>query len=160
MSKRVMGRRAFLATTSAAGAMVMVAGSNLVIGGNGAWAMSTKALTGEEAAMLVRMARATYPHAMLDDAIYGQVIHGLDEKAASDPALLRSLQEGAATLKDKKFDTLDEAGQEARQEIAARLATFAFVRIHVFDEAGTQPDQLSSEELTQALAGAPVERRP
>ena len=113
MSKSMMGRRAFLATTSAAGAVVMVAGGNLVIGGNGAWAMSTKALTGDEAAMLVRMARATYPHAMLDDAIYGKVVHSLDEKAAADPALLRSLQEGAATLKSKKFDTLDEAGQDA-----------------------------------------------
>ena len=113
MSKTVMGRRAFLAATSAAGAVVMVAGSNLVIGGNGAWAMSTKALTGDEAAMLVRMARATYPHAMLDDAIYGTVIYGLDEKASADAELLRSLQEGAATLKEKKFDTLDEAGQAA-----------------------------------------------
>lgn len=113
MSKTVMGRRAFLAATSAAGAVVMVAGSNLVIGGNGAWAMSTKALTGDEAAMLVRMARATYPHAMLDDAIYGKVIYGLDEKASANPELLHSLQEGAATLKEKKFDTLDEAGQAA-----------------------------------------------
>lgn len=48
----------------------------------------------------------------------------------------------------------DEAGQEARQKIATRLAAFAFVRIHVFDEAGTQPDQLSSEELSEALGGA------
>jgi len=108
-----MGRRAFLAATSAAGAVVVVAGGNLVIGGNGAWAMSTKALTGDEAAMLVRMARATYPHAMLDDAIYGKVIYGLDEKASANAELLHTLQEGAATLKEKKFDTLDEAGQVA-----------------------------------------------
>jgi hypothetical protein len=111
MSKNMMGRRAFLATTSAAGAVVMVTGGNLVIGGNGAWAMSTKALTGDEAAMLVRMARATYPHDMLDDSIYGKVVYALDEKAASDPALLKNLQEGAAALKEKKFDTLDEAAQ-------------------------------------------------
>jgi hypothetical protein len=109
----MMGRRAFLAATSAAGAVVVVAGGNLVIGGNGAWAMSTKALTGDEAAMLVRMARATYPHAMLDDAIYGKVIYGLDEKASANAELLHTLQEGAATLKEKKFDTLDEAGQVA-----------------------------------------------
>ena len=112
MSTTMMDRRAFLAVSSA-GAIAVAVGGNLVIGGNGAWAMSTKALTGDEAAMLVRMARATYPHAMLDDAIYGKVIHGLDEKASADPELLRSLQEGAAALKEKKFDTLDEAGQEA-----------------------------------------------
>ena len=113
MSKTMLGRRAFLATTSAAGAIAVAVSGNLVIGGNGAWAMSPTALTADEAAMLVRMARATYPHPKLDDAIYGKVIHDLDEKAAADPALLKNLQEGAATLKERKFDTLDEAGQTA-----------------------------------------------
>lgn len=112
MTKGMMGRRAFLATTSAAGALVVV-GGNMVIGGNGAWSLSTTALTGDEAAMLVRMARATYPHAKLDDAIYGKVIAGLDEQAAADPALLKTLQSGAAMLKEKKFDTLDPEAQEA-----------------------------------------------
>jgi len=127
MSKTMMDRRAFLAASSA-GAIAVAVGGNLVIGGNGAWAMSTKALTGDEAAMLVRMARATYPHAMLDDAIYGKVIYGLDEKAAADPALLRSLQEGAATLKSKNFETLDEAGQEAALKEIETSAPFQTVR--------------------------------
>lgn len=128
MAKSMMGRRAFLATTSAAGAAIMVAGGNLVIGGNGAWAMSTKALSGDEAAMLVRMARATYPHAMLDDAIYGKVVYGLDEKASADPALLKTLQDGAATLKEKKFDTLDEAGQAAALKEIETTPAFQAVR--------------------------------
>jgi hypothetical protein len=127
MSTTMMDRRAFLAASSA-GAIAVAVGGNLVIGGNGAWAMSTKALTGDEAAMLVRMARATYPHAMLDDAIYGKVVYSLDEKAAADPALLRSLQEGAATLKSKKFDTLDEAGQEAVLKGIETSAPFQAVR--------------------------------
>ena len=127
MSTTMMDRRAFLAASSA-GAIAVAVGGNLVIGGNGAWAMSTKALTGDEAAMLVRMARATYPHAMLDDAIYGKVVYSLDEKAVADPALLRSLQEGAATLKSKKFDTLDEAGQEAVLKGIETSAPFQAVR--------------------------------
>jgi hypothetical protein len=113
MSKTMLGRRAFLATTSAAGAIAVAVGGNLVLGRNAAWAMSTTALTAEEAAMLVRMARAAYPHAKLDDAIYGKVIHGLDEKAAADPALLKTLQGGAAKLTEQKFDTLDPDAQEA-----------------------------------------------
>jgi hypothetical protein len=113
MSKTMLGRRAFLATTSAAGAIAVAVGSNLVIGRNAAWAMSTTALTADEATMLVKMARATYPHPKLDDAIYGKVIHDLDEKAAADPALLKTLQGGAAKLKDGKFDTLDPDAQEA-----------------------------------------------
>jgi hypothetical protein len=113
MSKTMLGRRAFLATTSAAGAIAVAVSGNLVIGGNGAWAMSPTALTADEAAMLVRMARATYPHPKLDDAIYGKVIHDLDEKAAADPALLKTLQSGAAKLTEQKFDTLDPDAQEA-----------------------------------------------
>jgi 5S rRNA maturation endonuclease (ribonuclease M5) len=48
----------------------------------------------------------------------------------------------------------DEAGQEAREKITARLATFAFVKVHVFDKADTQPEHLSAEELQQILGGA------
>ena len=88
MTKAIMNRRAFLAASSA-GAIAVAVGGNLVIAANGAWAMSTKALTGDEAAMLVRMARATYPHDMLDDAIYGKVVHSLDEKASADATLLK-----------------------------------------------------------------------
>jgi len=127
MSTTMMDRRAFLAASSA-GAIAVAVGGNLVIGGNGAWAMSTKALTGDEAAMLVRMARATYPHDMLDDSIYGKVVYSLDEKASADPALLRSLQEGAATLKSKKFDTLDETGQAAVLKEIETSAPFQAVR--------------------------------
>jgi DNA primase len=48
----------------------------------------------------------------------------------------------------------DEAGQEAREQIAQRLAKLAFLRIHVFDQLGAQPDQLSYEELSQIVGGA------
>jgi hypothetical protein len=126
MSKAIMDRRAFLAASS--GAIAVAAGANLVIGANGAWAMSTKALTGDEAAMLVRMARATYPHDMLDDSIYGKVVHALDEKAAADAALLKNLQEGVAALKAKKFDALDEAGQTAALKEIESSAPFQTVR--------------------------------
>lgn len=124
----MIGRRAFLATTSAAGAIAVAVGGNLVIGRNAAWAMSTTALTAEEAAMLVKMARATYPHAKLDDAIYGKVIHGLDEKAAADPALLKTLQSGAAKLTEQKFDTLDPDAQEAALRAMQDTPEFQAVR--------------------------------
>ncbi len=53
----------------------------------------------------------------------------LDEKAAADPALLRSLQEGVATLdRAKQFDTLDDeaariAGAEGRSRPRAPFQT-------------------------------------
>lgn len=47
----------------------------------------------------------------------------------------------------------DEAGQVGREQIAVRLSRFCFVKTHVFDEAGTQPENLSAEELREIVGG-------
>ncbi len=47
----------------------------------------------------------------------------------------------------------DEAGQNAREGIAARLAKFAFVKVHVFDKPDAQPEHLSAEEVHSLLNG-------
>lgn len=49
----------------------------------------------------------------------------------------------------------NEAGQEAREKIAGRLAKFAFVKVHVFDQPEMQPDQLLAEDLQEILEGMP-----
>jgi DNA primase len=41
----------------------------------------------------------------------------------------------------------DEAGRAAREDIAGRLSKFCFVKTHVFEEEGMQPEQLSADEL-------------
>ena len=41
----------------------------------------------------------------------------------------------------------DEAGRAGREDIAVRLAKFAFVKIHTFDKDGQQPDNLTVEEV-------------
>ena len=46
----------------------------------------------------------------------------------------------------------DDAGRSAREEIAARLAKFAFVRIHAFAEEGQQPEHLTAEQLAGVFA--------
>ncbi len=48
----------------------------------------------------------------------------------------------------------DEAGRAGREDIAVRLASFVFVKIHAFDQEGRQPEQLSAEEATQLFGGA------
>ncbi len=45
----------------------------------------------------------------------------------------------------------DEAGRAARDDVATRLARFAFVRIHAFEEEGRQPEHLNAEELSLLL---------
>ncbi len=45
----------------------------------------------------------------------------------------------------------DEAGRAARDEIATRLARWAFVRIHAFEEEGRQPEHLTADEISRWL---------
>jgi DNA primase len=46
----------------------------------------------------------------------------------------------------------DEAGKAGREDIAVRLAKFCFVKTHVFDQPGAQPDQLSAEDMAALFA--------
>jgi DNA primase len=47
----------------------------------------------------------------------------------------------------------DEAGKFGREDMAARLSRFCFVRTHVFDKTGMQPEQLTAQELQQIVGG-------
>lgn len=46
----------------------------------------------------------------------------------------------------------DDAGREARGDIAARLALHRFVRVHRFAEEGQQPEHLTAEQLAEVFA--------
>jgi DNA primase len=48
----------------------------------------------------------------------------------------------------------DEAGEAGREDIAARLSRFCFVKAHVFPKSDMQPEDLSSEELDEIVGGA------
>src|SRR5664280_2880658 len=48
----------------------------------------------------------------------------------------------------------DEAGRAGREDIAVRLAKFAFVKIHAFEKPDTQPDNLTTEEVQRLFGGA------
>jgi DNA primase len=48
----------------------------------------------------------------------------------------------------------DEAGQTGREDIARRLAKFAFVKIQVFEKPDTQPEHLTAEQVQQLFGGA------
>jgi DNA primase len=47
----------------------------------------------------------------------------------------------------------DDAGRAGREDIATRLAKFAFVKVHTFEAEGRQPEQLSKEEVNRFLGG-------
>jgi len=43
----------------------------------------------------------------------------------------------------------DEAGRAGREDIAVRLAKFVFVKVHIFDDDGKQPDILDVERIEE-----------
>ena len=45
----------------------------------------------------------------------------------------------------------NEVGRAAREDIACRISTFCFVKVHIFDKEHMQPERLSPEELQQIL---------
>ncbi|PSC04876.1 Twin-arginine translocation pathway signal [Alsobacter soli] len=87
------GRRAFLAS----GAAIAVTGSALIHAGE-AWGMEVKNLKPETMQTLIRMARDIYPHDRLSDRYYAVAVKGYDEKAGSDPATKKMIEDGVAAL--------------------------------------------------------------
>ena len=46
----------------------------------------------------------------------------------------------------------DDAGRAGREDIAARLSRFCFVKVHRFKEPGMQPEHLSAEDVHSLLS--------
>lgn len=97
--KTILDRRLFLRTAATAAATVGSAGGAVVIGAaNGAWAMTLAELDAGTAASLLVMTRHIFPHDMLGDVYYAEVVESLDKKAAADPALAKTLRDGVNEL--------------------------------------------------------------
>ena len=43
----------------------------------------------------------------------------------------------------------DDAGRAGREDVAARLSKFCYVKIHVFDQPDMQPEHLTADEVQQ-----------
>ncbi|MCS7268722.1 MAG: hypothetical protein NZ704_11770 [Geminicoccaceae bacterium] len=97
--KRVLDRRLFLRTAASVTAVVAASGGEVVIRAtNGAWAMTLSTFDAHTAATLLTMTRRLYPHDMLGDLYYAEVVESLDNKAKNDPALAKMVAEGVASL--------------------------------------------------------------
>jgi hypothetical protein len=97
--KTILDRRLFLRTAATAAATVGTTGGAAVIGAsNGAWAMTLAALDAGTAATLLAMTRHVFPHDMLGDLYYAEVVESLDKKASADAALAKTLKDGVIEL--------------------------------------------------------------
>ena len=100
MAKRVLDRREFLRTAGTVAATVVVAasGATTILASNGAWAMELEALQPHEAEVLLTMTRRLYPHEMLGDVYYAEVVEAFDAKVKADPELAGQVKAGVAEL--------------------------------------------------------------
>jgi hypothetical protein len=99
MTKRILNRREFIRGSGvAAASVVMLAGATTILASNGAWAMTLNAIPEHEAAVLLKMTRHLYPHRMLGDIYYAEVVEAFDTKIAADVQLADLVKNGVAEL--------------------------------------------------------------
>jgi hypothetical protein len=102
-------RRQMLKRTTGFLAGIVVSGSSLAAIAKGrAWAIDLGALSTEQGATLIAVARTMFPHDRLEDFAYARVVHLIDEASRKDDKLLRLLQTGAGQL-PPNFAKLAEA---------------------------------------------------
>jgi hypothetical protein len=103
MSKTILNRREFLRSAGTTAAVVaVVSGTTTILAANRAWAMALGALNPHEAEVLLAMTRQLYPHAMLGDLYYAEVVEAFDAKMQQDASLAPLVKEGVAAL-DQTF---------------------------------------------------------
>jgi hypothetical protein len=104
-----VSRRKFLATSSVTVFGTIAVGSGAaLLDPKGAWAMTLTTLKPQTMATLILMARDTYPHDRLTDAVYANAVSGYDGKAAADPAIRKLIEDGCADL-DKRAQAAHHA---------------------------------------------------
>lgn len=99
MKKRI-NRRQFLQTSGFALASAAVASGTGVLLLNPAttWALTKASLDEHTTKTLVVMCRHLYPHKVIEDVQYGKTVEGFAQKASTDPAFAKLLQDGVASL--------------------------------------------------------------
>ena len=99
MTKCILNRREFLRSAGTAAASVfMLGGATTILASNGAWAVTLKSLPQHEATVLLKMTRHLYPHDMLGDIYYADVVAAFDAKMAADSQLKDLVKQGIAEL--------------------------------------------------------------
>jgi hypothetical protein len=93
-----MDRREFLGATGLLSGVLAIGSPLALFAPSRAWALDLRALTSDEGATLLSVARTIAPHDKLDDAPYALVVQALDTSASRDAATLELLQQGISGL--------------------------------------------------------------
>jgi hypothetical protein len=137
MTKLALNRRQLLESSGkiAFGAAAL-GGAGVVFSPSGAWALSTSALNGKEAATLLRFVFLLFPYDKIGDEPYVAVVEGLDKKAAADPGFKGLLQGGLADLDKAKgisWMQLSQQDQIAAMKAVQQTPFFIVVRMAAID---------------------------
>ncbi|MFM7334409.1 MAG: Twin-arginine translocation pathway signal [Tabrizicola sp.] len=107
---RGLTRKQLLSRSLSAGALAVV-GTGFIAAPNAAWAVEVTAITPEQMATLLQMARDIYPHDQVADKFYAVAVKGYDSAEQKD-----FVAEGVAALdaaaKAAGFDSYVAAGWE------------------------------------------------
>lgn len=96
--RRLSRRDALKASGAVTFGAMLIASGGTVFCPRGAWAVEAKNLTPQTMAILIQMARDTYPHDRIRDAYYAEAIASHDAKAGEDAAHKSMLEQGVAGL--------------------------------------------------------------
>lgn len=97
MSSKEMSRREFLQSSGLAVMVVATAGAGaMIFDPAGAWAQSTEALDPHTARTLLDVARQLFPHDMLGNQYYAEVVVALDGQAKDDKGTADMITKGVA----------------------------------------------------------------
>jgi len=107
-----VSRRQFLRRSAVAGGMLIVTPS-AVLAPDRAWGLETQALSPDEMATLIVLARDIYPHDRVSDRFYAIAMKGHDQKAAEDPAHKDLIVGGVADLDARAGGSYRGLGWEA-----------------------------------------------
>jgi len=97
-STDVVDRRGFLKVTGVLSGYLAAGSPLALLAPSRAWALDLTALTSEQGAALLAMARTILPHDGLEDAAYAAVVHSADADAARDAAARKFYSDGIASL--------------------------------------------------------------
>jgi hypothetical protein len=81
---RGLTRRQLLSQSLAAAGALAVTGAGFIAAPNAAWALEVTAITPEQMATLLQMARDIYPHDQVADRFYAIAVKGYDSAEAKD----------------------------------------------------------------------------
>jgi len=123
--RKGLTRRALLSRAAAMGALT-VAGAGFIAAPNAAWAMEVTAITPEQMATLLQMARDIYPHDHVADEYYAVAVKGYDAEDKKEMVATGIDEVNAAAVALGHASYLAAGWEEDRVKILQSVETSVF----------------------------------